>query len=1006
MDISLAFRRWTMLALCVTALCGCAPDEDPATPAPASEQAAVPQEPLEPLPPLRIGSLAPSEGRALTAQALGRFADTDHVYLAFALPVGAIDDGAAATQFVQLENATAGTLAVWHNTPAGGQELLVRKPLAAESEVIAGALYASRWATNGSRWSRWPISVAAGGAQPRADATVKVRWIHAFAAAAAEAGQPGNPWFQFAAGRIRSMDERGVAAAETAAGLERPQRRSELTQLMDTTTGMLSVQEALQHDRGLRLSDHAGAPEVDISTLAAPALQAHPFAAMRAALPQPDGGTPEPLAAAVPAHFWYARVDDLRLLLRLLDEADAWLTPLTQILEANPQDRQLSRRYQAQLGLKRSGMAKLFGHTVVGPVAIAGSDPYLRDGSDVTLLFSVRQQAIFDAELARHLAEYRKEFPDLASSERQHGGIKVQVHATPDGRIRQQRAQVGELALVSNSAVAMDRVLDAIAGTLPRLSDEPDLQYLLARDPGTHQALVFLSDRFIGSVVGPQQKVLAARRQLALAELLTPGHAALLYGWLHGRAPSSNDALLASGLLSDDELQHRDGTPITFAPGTSARSAWGTPAALTPLIDLAPVTKVSLAEQTAYQQFVTTYQQYWRQFIDPVAVRLDLVEATGGSEVTIDVRILPLISGTEYSEIDAVVGQARVDVARLPKGLQAVWAVGADARLRRDMDGFLKMSSGQQDLGLGWLGDWVAIGLDDRATLVELLSQVDREVQLPLERSGNTWEDRELWRRVGKFPVYAAAEVRNPLALVAALTALRGLVNQVAPGMIEWGEVEKYRDLAIVRVGVSKSAPMLPDRDIADAIALHYLQTGSAIALALDPETLKSVADRLLDGQGPKTVSEGAAQFVFDARTRTGGPLWTALLWLIQGQAYDTQRSARRNAEALLRGDPALAGQPEQLAQRGMAYFGFAPLTAQGDSRFELRADGPADLISGSTVHPSFVELPVAGSPVAALMQRLAGVRGEVSFDSEPAAAGPNARSLHTRFVISLGASP
>lgn len=1005
MNIPHALRRMTTLALCVTALCGCAPDEDPATPSATTPTVAT--VPLEPLPPLRTGSLPPTEGRALTAQPVGRFTDSSHVYLAFSLPMRAIDDGAAATQFVSLQNAAAGTLAIWHNTTAGSQELLVRKPLAAENEEIAGVLHASRWTATGSRWSRWPISVAPSGGKPNTDASVKGRWIHAFAAAAGESGQPGNAWFQFAAGRVRSLDESGVAAAETAAGMERPQRRSELTQLMDTTTGMLSVQEALQHDRGLRLSDSAGAPDIEISTLAPPALQGHPFAEMRAALPQPDGGTPEPLAAAVPAEFWYARVDDLRLLLRLLDEADAWLTPLMQILEANPEDRQLSQRYQAQLGLKRSGMAKLFGHTVVGPVAVVGSDPYLRDGSDVTLLFSIRQQAIFDAELARHLAEYRKEFPDLAASERQHAGVKVLVHATADGRVRQQRAQVGELALVSNSAAALDRVLEAIGGTRPRLSDEPDLQYLLARDPGAHQAMVFLSDRFIGNVVGPQQKVLAARRQLALAELLTPGHAALLYGWLNGRAPTSSAELLASGLLSADELRHGDGAAITFVPGASARSAWGTPAALTPLIDLAPVTKVSAAEQAAYLQFVTTYQQYWRQFIDPVAVRLDLAESGGdGSEVSVDVRILPLISGTDYSEIDAMVGKARVEVPRLTKGLQAVWGVGADARLRRDMDGFLRSSSGQQDLGLGWLGDWVALGLDDRATLVELLSHVDREVQLPMERSGNEWEDREMWRRVGKFPIYAAAEVRNPLALVAALTALRGLVNQVAPGMIEWGEVEKHRDLAIVRVGVSKSAPMLPDREIADAIALHYLQTGSTFVLALNPETLKAVADRLLDGQGPKSVSQGSAQFVFDARTRTGAPLWTALLWLIQGQAYDTQRSARRNAEALLRGDPALAGQPELLARRGLDYFGFAPLTAQGDSRFELRADGAADAISGSTVHPNFVQLPVAGSPVAALMQRLVGVRGEVSFDQEPAAAGANARSLHTRFVLQLGAMP
>src|SRR5690606_27296144 len=114
-----------------------------------------------------------------------------------------------------------------------------------------------------------------------------------------------------------------------------------------------SMQEALQHDRGLRLPREAQARTVPVEQCAPPPLAAHPFSAMQAALPNPDGGTPEPLAAATPAEVWYARVDDIRLLLRLLDEADTWITPVVQVLQQNPEDRGLSARYQRQLGLRR-----------------------------------------------------------------------------------------------------------------------------------------------------------------------------------------------------------------------------------------------------------------------------------------------------------------------------------------------------------------------------------------------------------------------------------------------------------------------------------------------------------------------------------------------------------------------------------------------------------------------------------------------------------------------------
>ena len=127
---------------------------------------------------------------------------------------------------------------------------------------------------------------------------------------------------------------------------------------------------------------------------------------------------------------------------------------------------------------------------------------------------------------------------------------------------------------------------------------------------------------------------------------------------------------------------------------------------------------------------------------------------------------------------------------------------------------------------------------------------------------------------------------------------------------------------------------------------------------------------------------------------------------MIQSQANDAQASARRSAEILLRGDPAVAGDPKALARRGLDYLGFAPVTAQGDSAFILAPEGAGDALLGTTITPVYVPLPIAGSPVERLMQRLTGVRGEVAFDKEPDPAGPNARSLHTRFSLHLGAAP
>lgn len=976
-----------------------------------SDSTAPTAEPAEPLPALRTGDREPAEHPELPARFAAYRVEGGAEYLDLRMPIAGDDLGLDWDRLqIELADAGPGQLALME-TRTGASEaiVLVRRPKsAAAPSELRGALYAQRWHEGAHGWVRVPF-VATGAVAKADDRELPGRWADAVESVLGDTWLRPHPWNQFAVGRIRTwLKKQGAGGLPSDAVMQDPTQRTDLALLMDTTTGALSMQEALQHDRGLRLPRTSGPRTLAIADLQPPPLEAHPFAAMQAALPNPGGGAPEALAAAAPAEFWYARVDDIRLMLRLLDEADTWITPVVQILQQNPEDRGLTDRYQRQLGLRRSDLARALGHTVVGQVAMVGSDPYVREGTDLTLIFQLKQPELFDAELKRQLETYRADAPGLVLDSRENQGVQISRALDPAGLVRQHRATIGDLAFVSNSPRALEKILDAVAGRAPRLQDEPDLKYMLARDPGARPAFAFLSDRFIAAVIGPRQKIAAARRQQALAELLVPGYAALLHGWLFGQAPASTEALLASGLLGKDELAHADGgAAITFAPGAPARSSWGSPEALTPLVDLPAVDKVSEAEKLAYDAFSSTYQTYWKRFIDPVAIRLGVEDGPEGAVASIDVRVLPLISGTDYGDIGEIVGKTRVHVEAVDRGLLAVWAVGQESGLRRDLDGLMRSLTGQSDAGLGWLGDWVLVGLDDRAALLELFARFDVHAQLPAPKNAaSELEDLELWSAVGRFPIYAAAAVRNPAGLVATLTALKTTLNSVAPGMVEWGEVARHRDLPIVRVGVSPSAPLLPNKKIAEAFALHYAQTGSAIALAFDRPTLQRVIDQILDGRLPKSDAESSSQFVVQSRSGAGAPLWTAGLWMLQGQANAATGSALRSAEIVLRGDPERTRTPDEFARLARAYLGFAPLNARGTAEFVLRPEGAADPQLGSAIAPSYPPLPIAGSPIERLMQRLTALRGEVAFDPEPEVAGADARSLRTRLQLHLGAAP
>ncbi|MEM7158439.1 MAG: hypothetical protein AAF799_36710 [Myxococcota bacterium] len=962
--------------------------------------AALPDE--GPLPTLRTGAVEPEVLPAVEAEILTQALEKGVEFYELRLPRSWQDADAVARIHIERPK---GAVAVLEEV-GGDTNLLLRVPASAGPVLdFVGTAFITADREDGRRWLSLPFS-AKGSAKDRGTTGLAPRWASALAASLRGEGgpwwvrTPSHPWREFAAGRVAAMAGGATAAGSFDLGGRRP-RRTELSELMHTTTAATSMQEALQHDRGLRLRGKPGPATVPLAELSGPGLVEHPWPEMIAALPDHKAGTPEPLAASTPADFWYVRFDDIRVLLKVLDEADTWITPVAHAMEERAEVRDLSGRYQKQLGLRRTGLAKALGHTVVKRLAIVGSDPYLREGSDVTFIFELHNAAIFESELKRHLDGYRGEIPGIVDSTLEHGAHEIAVHRDPAGIVRQHRATVGDLAIVSNSPGAIRAVLDAIDGTAPRLSEDQDLAYMLARDPGAHEGFVFLGDRFIAQVVGPRQKVLAARRQQALAALLTPGYAALLYGWLEGKAPADAEALIASGLLDRDELRHDDGEAIAFEPGGTARSSWGSPAALTPLIDLPAPTTVTEAERDAYATFARGYQNYWRQFIDPVAIRLDLNEDGDEAEAVVDVRVLPLITGTDYGDLEEIVGTQRIEAPAIDDGLQMVWAVGADSKLRRELDQAASVFGGNRDIGLGWLGEWVMLGTLDRLPVIEVMAMLDEDIQRPAPDQDRKQRDLALAKPLGRLPVYAAANVCNPTALIATLAAVRKSLNEIAPGMIQWGEHTKHGDYSIVRVGVDPAFAG-EFREFAESIALHYVVAGDVVVLGLDPTVLEVMIDRTSAGQRPKPGAADGPQFVMEARLARERASYTALSWAMQGQANRSQAAARSVAEILLRGEPGITTEAE-LKARGLALFGAYPVSASGRADFSLGPQGAGDGVHGTSIAPVFPELPVEGSPIAALMSRLVGVNASVAFDREPAPMEPPARSLHTRLRVRLG---
>jgi hypothetical protein len=689
------------------------------------------------------------------------------------------------------------------------------------------------------------------------------------------------------------------------------------------------------------------------------------------------------------------RVRDFASFLDLTAVAESWGTPALDVLDGHIQDRGLRERYQTELALEQGELARTFGPSVIQELALVGSDPYLVEGSDVTLVFKVKSGLLFEAALLKSLTTFSALHPGGDAQKFTHEGVDVSVTRSADGQIRRHRATVDGLELVSNSPGAIRRVISAIHGKAPRLADEPDFSYMLARDADRDAPiLAFAGDRFVESVIGPEQKIKEAERALALAELSRPGYAALLYGFLNGHSPASANDLVHENLLSAADLKP-GAVAAGWQPGMVARSSRGSTIDALPLIDAPAIKLVTAAEHTGYEYFAREYESDWSEYVDPFAVRVARTPTpNGGLALTAELRVLPLLR-REYREFTSSVGNAHVHAGAMSEGFRVLLGVGKDAELRRLLTSASQNFS-EHPLSFDWIGDYAFIGVADRNELA-LAARYQRDISPEKPNTDDRSKDTEL-RAAALTPAYAGIALRSEAGAAIALAVLKRIGDEVAPGTLTWAEARKHRGIAVMSVHGN-------DPDVAD-LKLYYALTPHALLFSLSPAVLEALIDQFADGQAPTAVETKAGgrdpQLVLDLKGKQHGALTTVLSWLLTKTLTDSSDRASDAASAIFIGAPEAAADPDKAALLMRNYFGSTVKTPEGLA-YTFGPDGVRDPLRGSTSSPAWPVIPVPDSPVACVVDRLESLRSEVSFDPEPSTQpGNTLQSLRVRLTIAL----
>jgi len=191
---------------------------------------------------------------------------------------------------------------------------------------------------------------------------------------------------------------------------------------------------------------------------------------------------------------------------------------------------------------------------------------------------------------------------------------------------------------------------------------------------------------------------------------------------------------------------------------------------------------------------------------------------------------MPLIAGTEYRRFIDISRGAKIGPDsgdRHPEALlHLAMSLNAQSEPIKESGNLLgNFSPSLKANPLGWLGQSVAL-YADRDVFWEELQKADKASDF-------------LEKNYPRLPLALYCEVKNPLGLTAFLSSLRAFVEQTAPKMTTWENLE-YQGQPYVKV----TSPDSGDSGMPTNFCIFYAATPRSLTVTLSEPLLKRALDR------------------------------------------------------------------------------------------------------------------------------------------------------------------
>lgn len=687
---------------------------------------------------------------------------------------------------------------------------------------------------------------------------------------------PGAAWFRHEAevsADMAASDDRSKAATVAWSprraclrGGARVPGNDRFHDAIDLFSGTRALSENLQLERLVCPTQNSHAT-VDLATIPGITVGEITWA------PLIEGKKPQrdTLARFVPSDNYGLFFPTFRSMIDLLDEANQFGTPALAWLEPRFEDNNTREKYMKQICLGTDFMARQLGPAVIASVAMTGADPFLRMGSDVTVLFEATQADILESYIKSKQESALGQNPGSQKLEGTLLGVRYSGVASANRQLSSYIVRLGDVIAVSNSVKGIERVVAAFQGKIKSVNDLGEYTYFrdrykVAKDGET--AFLLLSDEAIRKWASPGWRIADSRR-VRMAGVLSELAAGVAEGERSGNWPAaefeessesaakestgngnSAETRGAGGMAVPSEAGQRRFAVQTTVPGEEQFYAtlgdlrspvYGSLQFMTPIVEL-DVSKASPEEVESYGWFRDQYQNGWRRYFDPIGIQFKV----SAQVVSADITALPLLAVTDYRDLMELTMGSSLPVAEAyPAEALAVFgiSINRESKLVRELTNFANAAAPSVlRSGLNFVGNWLQVYVADDPLWERLVAQKsEREME------------RQLEKEFARIPIVLEMAISNPLGLASVLTSVRALVESSAPGLTVW-ENFKYKGSTYVRVTASLNGPDDPEQR---KVSVYYCAANNVFTLTLSEDLLKKAIDRRSKGKSSKKAAEG-----------------------------------------------------------------------------------------------------------------------------------------------------